>query len=144
MGHIKTRFSERAPLMLPKPWQVWLKQHTHARSCSLLAPVYDCWPVVCERCGWCHRQTGTLSSSRTTEHPTWKVACRKVLAIFFPCSPTLSDTDMPHCLVNCWLLLFQSVCLLALRHSIFMAFDSSVILKIDGVDINHTLLLCRI
>lgn len=34
----------------------------------------------------------------------------------FPCSPTLGDTDTSHCLAYSWLLLFQYLCLVALRH----------------------------
>lgn len=146
MGHIKTGFSERALLMLPNPRQAELTQHTHtlthARSCSLLAPIYDRWPVCVygfERCvsmcGWCHR----LSSSRTTTHPTWKVACHGNLTIFFPCSPIVI-----HHLV--WLLVwccfkFVSTNVLYFYGCCVVRFGSSVMLKIDGVDRNECIMV---
>lgn len=100
MGHIKIMFTKGALANLI-PYKLGSHNPHKSMQLFLLAPIYDCWPAMCERCGcmcsWCHRRT--LSSSRTTNLQTWKVACH-VSGSVFPSS--LTPDNIGAQFRSCW------------------------------------------
>lgn len=101
-NHIKTEFSERAPLMLPNPDKP-ASHNTHSYTQLLPTGTY-LWLLatsVCEVCvadvtgwlrSWIHLGPPSIWHGKLHAMARWQS--------IFPCSPLQADTDMPQCPVS--------------------------------------------